>query len=180
MRGSPLTGALGSTRGDHMGHSIHGFIAGYDALTTAARDLPGARVCRLGSGFGFVPVTQEVASWDDPAAEYEYLDRLTAPMAAWGLEQSRSFPLAFVQTDYHGGTGSQCAVVWRDGAVSFGPVETVDTYDTTTPLLEGAINRAVRFLGVERGDARDEFEALGLNVYRDNEDWVAATGGSGA
>jgi hypothetical protein len=163
-----------------MGHSINGFIARHDALIAAARDLPKARVCRLVEGFGFVPLTQDVASWDDPAAEYEYLDRLTAAMAAWAVEQSRRFPIAYVQTDYHGGTGSQCAVVWRDGVVSFGPVETVDTYEKATPLLDGAINRAVRFLGVERGHARVEFEALGLNLYRDNEDWVEAAGGSAA
>ena len=161
-----------------MGHSISGFVAPQDALTAAARDLPKARVCPLHLGYGFLPLTQDVASWDDPAAEYEYLDRLTAPIAAWAVEQSRQFPLAYIQTDYHGGTGSQCAAVWRDGTLRFGPVETVDEYQAMTPLLEGAINRAVRFLGVDRGQVRDEFEALGLNLYRDNEDWIEAAGRS--
>jgi hypothetical protein len=97
-------------------------------------------------------------------------------MVAWATEQSRRFPVAYIQTDYHGGTGSQCAIVWRDGAVSSGPLETVDKQGSITPLRERAINRAVMELGVERGDARDEFEALGLNRHRDNDDWVAAAG----
>ncbi len=163
-----------------MGHSINGFVARHDALITAALDLPQARVCAANSGFAFLPLTKAVASWDDPATEYTYLDRLTAPMAAWAIRHSRTFPIAYIQTDYHGGTGSQSALVWRDGDVGFGPVETADTYEQVTPLLEGAINRAVRLLGVERGHARDEFEALGLNRHRDNDGWVEAAGGSAA
>jgi hypothetical protein len=72
-----------------------------------------------------------------------------------------------------GGVGSQCAVVWRDGAVVLGPLKTTDEDGNMTPLLEGAINRALRALGVQRGSVRDEFEALGLGWHRDNEDWVA-------
>lgn len=163
-----------------MGHAINGFIARYEALVAASRDLQNSRVCHLGAGFGFLPLTQDVTSMDDPAAGYEFVDRLTAPMAAWAGDQSRLFPLAYVQTDYHGGIGSQCAVVWREGSVCFGPVETVDSYEKVTPLLKGAINRAAHLLGVKRGDARDEFDALGLNLHRDNEGWIEAGGGSAA
>jgi hypothetical protein len=161
-----------------MAHSISGFIARQDELVAAARNFPKARVCPLHLGYGFLPLTQDFAPCDDPAAEYEVLYRLTAPVAAWAVEKSNQFPLAYVQTHFFGGTGTQCAVVWGDGILSFGPVETVHNYQTPTPLLEGAINRAVRFLGVKRGHARDEFEALALNLYRNNEDWFDAAGGS--
>ena len=47
------------------------------------------------------------------------------------------------------------------------------------PLLERAINRAVRHLGVERGGSLYEFDALGLGRHRSNEAWVAEAGGDG-
>lgn len=159
-----------------MGHNIRGFIASYDALSLAAQSLPHARVCRLQLGYGFLPVTSDVAPSVGPAADLPHVDRLTAPLASWAAEASRRCPIAYVQTDYFGGAGSQCAVVWAANAIVFGPTETGDSQGSVTPLLEGAINRAVRHLGVERGEARDEFEALGLNLHRNNRGWVGSTG----
>jgi hypothetical protein len=160
-----------------MGHYINGFVARCEPLTFGSRALPGARVCQLKLGFGFLPLTATLASRDDPAAQYAFLDRLTSPMAAWAVEQSREFAVAYIQTDYFGGTGSQCAIVWRDGAVGFGPLATGDEYGSVSQLLDGAINRAFRELGVERGDALDEFEALGLHWHRHNDGWAEAAGG---
>jgi hypothetical protein len=93
-------------------------------------------------------------------------------MNAWAIERSRTFPLAYVQTDYEGGPGVQSAVAWDGGPVVFGPLASGDVDGaTSTPILEGAINRAVRLLGVPRGNAIDEFDALGLGRHRINGDW---------
>jgi hypothetical protein len=58
-----------------------------------------------------------------------------------------------------------------------GPVRTSDLWEggkyVPTPLLDGAINRAVRLVGVERGPVRDEFDALGLGRHRSNESWLS-------
>jgi hypothetical protein len=167
---------FGGVGGCSMGHHIRGFIARQDDLRKAAASLPGAQVVPLSLGFGFLPVTEQLAGDDEPAP-FEHLERLTARLGAWAEEQSRTFPLAYVETDYFGGDGWQAAMAWVGGGAVFGPVRTSDLWEggkfVPTPLLEGAINRAVRHLGVERGAARDEFDALGLGRHRDNESWLS-------
>jgi hypothetical protein len=151
-------------------HYIHGFVARRRPLDAAVASLPGAAVCTLSSGFAFLPLPRP--SETDPPAGVRSCDRLSVAMNAWAAERSRTFPLAYVQTSYEGGPGVQSAVVWDGGTVVFGPLATGDEEGaTTTPLLEGAINRAVRLLGVSRVRAIDEFDALGLGLHRLNEDW---------
>ncbi len=158
-----------------MGHMIHGFLAGYEALATAATTLGSARVCRLGQDIGFLAATIESFSEDEPASQFDSLDRLTARMEAWAREQSNRFPIAYIQTDYFGGLGAQQAIVWRHGRVQTGPLETSNLDGRATPVTDAAINQAARQLGVQREHTLDEFEALGLGNYRDNESWIAAS-----
>ena|SRR5436190_8542052 len=159
-----------------MAHHIRGFIARQDDMQNAAASLQGARVVPLALGFGFLPVTEQLAGDDEPAP-FEHLERLTSRLGEWAEEQSRQFPLAYVETDYFGGDGWQAAIAWAGGEVVFGPVRTTDLWEggkyVPTPLLDGAVNRAVRLLGVERGTARDEFDALGLGRHRSNEGWLS-------
>ena len=73
--------------------------------------------------------------------------------------------VAEIETDYFGGSGQQRAAVWRDGAASFGPTGWHDG---------GAINDALRVLGVRRG-LGDEFDALELVRFRRFDDFAHAT-----
>ena len=159
-----------------MGHHILGFIARWEDLRRAASNLREAHVVPLALGFGFLPVTQQLAGDDEPAP-FEHLDRLTARLGQWAAEQSRLFPLAYVETDYFGGVGLQAAIAWKNGRPAFGPVRTTDLWERgrsiPTPLLDGAINQAVRHIGVARGEAQDEFDALGLGQHRSNESWLS-------
>ena len=55
----------------------------------------------------------------------------------------------------------------------FGPALTGDGEDfQTDDLPDGAINIALRKLGVLRGGSHDEFDAVGLGKHRDNESWI--------
>lgn len=159
-----------------MSHYIRGFIARADDLCRAAAELPGARVASLAFGFGFLPVTDQLAGENEPAP-FECLERLTARLGAWAEAASTALPVAYVETDYFGGDGWQTAMAWARGRVVFGPIRTSDLYEggkyVPTPLLDGAINQAVRLIGVDRGSARDEFEALGLGRHRSNESWLS-------
>jgi hypothetical protein len=155
-------------------HCIEGFIAREDELRRGTASLPGARVVPLLLGFGFLPSSSLIDENDQ--VPFEHLVKLTVPLARWAEEQSRRFPLAYVETDYFGGTGGQAAMVWARGCRVFGPVSTSNFRDderVADPLLEGAINQAMRHLGVKRGAARDEFEALGLGRHRCNESWLS-------
>jgi len=63
---------------------------------------------------------------------------------------------AVIETDYFGGHGDQAAIVYENGSV----IMTAEVAEV------GPINRALRLLGVQVGNARDEFEALALNRFR--------------
>ncbi len=65
-------------------------------------------------------------------------------------------PFAIISTDYFGGYGDQSAAVYEGNAVVFQKT-------STTP---GAINEALKRIGVKRGWFSDEFTALNLAKYR--------------
>lgn len=150
-----------------MGHSISGFIAPVGVLREQAARMKSARVAELEQGLGFLPVTEEV---DDELGggtpAYEEFYRLTDRLTGLGARMSRGGAVAYVETDYFGGTGEQAAIVWRDGEVWSGPEKS----------RIGSINSALRRLGAEKGDAYDEFDAVGLGRHRHNEDWIEAAG----
>lgn len=158
-----------------MAHYIHWFIAHLEPLRGAAAVREGMMVAPLDLGFGFLPITEDLAGPDGPRA-FENLRRLTFALADWAAERSRKFPLAYIETDYFG-VGTQAAVVWRDGAVVFGPElcesKWVDGQFLSPPYLDKAINRSLRLLGVDRGAVVDEFDAVGLGQHRFDEGWVA-------
>lgn len=140
-----------------MGYSIAAVIASMKVL---GEDRSGLPVVALEDGWGLVPFPE----WDpDP-------DPDVAPTAddkdATVRRLSAAGPVAFVRADIHAGRGTQEAVVVRDGAVVFGPVDGW-IGDGPTP-----ISRALAALGVEaRG--RDEFGTLRLDRHRHTADWLS-------
>lgn len=149
-----------------MGHHIEAFIARLEILQKGL-EYPGAvPLIPLAQGFGLLPVTDalEKALGDGGDAEnpYEAFWRLSAPLAGLGKQISAAGKVAYVETDYFGGSGSQTAMIWDKGAVIEPPCQS----------RIGAINQVLARLGVEKGDATDRFEALGLGRYRSNEEWI--------
>ena len=74
---------------------------------------------------------------------------------------SNNKKLAYIEAEYFGGEGTQACVVFSNGEIEKGPL-----------VSESAINVALANLGVAKGNALDEFEAVGLNEQRDTENWV--------
>lgn len=146
-----------------MGHSISGFVAPVGVLREYAARTREGWVAELAQGLGFLPLTPELADelGYGPRA-YEELWRLNDRAARLGARMSRGGAVAYVETDYFGGTGEQAAIVWRDGKVWSGPEK----------ARIGPVSDALRRLGVEKGDAHDEFDAAGLARHRHNDDWV--------
>ena len=66
-------------------------------------------------------------------------------------------PYAIISTDYLGGNGDQRAAVYEGDVVVL----------EKTSKAPGAINKALKRIGVKRGWFSDEFTALNLNQYRD-------------
>ena len=72
---------------------------------------------------------------------------------------------ALIETDYFGGTGDQVAAVYRKG------LDLPLIASERVPV--GAINEALRAIGVHARNGADEFDTLGLGRYRDFEDCFA-------
>jgi hypothetical protein len=71
---------------------------------------------------------------------------------------------AVLETEYFGGIGEQCAVVYEGTATLMEPRE----------ADAGPINEALRLLGLKAASGRDEFETAGLGRWRNFDDLFAA------
>lgn len=72
--------------------------------------------------------------------------------------------LAYVETEYFGGTGSQAAAAFSGGTVI-----------PPSPLSgSGAINTALRGIGIVATKRQDEFDYIGLSRHRHTSDWIEA------
>ncbi len=168
-----------------MSHYVQAFItriSTFRHLPASCRS-PYLHVAALPQSFGLMPLVDELVA--EMAASHPTEDerplesfyRLGPSIVELGRRMSRIAPVAYIETDYIGGKGSQAAVVWDRGAVALGPLIT----DTRGAIAMGpvitdtrsAINLALRRLGVQRGNARDEYEALELGRCRSNGEWAA-------
>lgn len=104
---------------------------------------------REAHGIPFLPLTDEGAT------------ELPSSIAVIAEAIAKARKVAYVEAEFFGGDGTQACVTWDA------------TLAPSRPLVDpGAINAALRFLGVKVGDHHDEFDALGLGRYRDTEDWL--------
>lgn len=74
---------------------------------------------------------------------------------------SKQCTLAYVEAEIFGGAGAQAHAVFSEGRAIGQAV-----------VSESAINDALRYLGVTKGEAHDEFEAVGLGQHRDTDEWL--------
>jgi hypothetical protein len=153
-----------------MGHRINGFIfrAGLMAPALQRHGLEHEPAAPLPQGFAFLPLTDELydkisrlSTEPTPFTNFTYL---SLPIARLAEEISKTAALAYIETDYHGGVGTQAAVLWRAGRLAAGPY---------FRWGRGPINKALRALGVKRrGWMQDRFDALALGRHRSNEKWM--------
>lgn len=73
--------------------------------------------------------------------------------------KARNRLVAYCETDYFGGAGDQGAKVWNNKKLIFHKY-----------TWFGAINEALKLLGVKCEDGKDEFDTIGLGRFRSNED----------
>ena len=104
---------------------------------------------RLGLGFGD---GRSKVILDGPFAHY------VASIAAEG-------DYALIETDYFGGIGDQVAAVYRKG-------HDLPLF-ASERVMQGAINYALRAIGVHARNGADEFDTLGLGRYRNFEERFA-------
>jgi hypothetical protein len=145
-----------------MGHTIQGLVVP-PATAAQVAAVPEATLIPLEAArLAFVPMTDALferlaALFPAPSAQpYAEFWKLSSSGSLWMEVISAAGLAAYVETDYFGGMGSQAAAVWEAGRVVLGPHQG----------QVGPINDALRFLGVARTQALDEFAAAGLDRYR--------------
>lgn len=135
-----------------MGHSIYGIVSRLELLRQHSPDLvPDAKIAALRGDFGFLFLDIDA---DD--AEENQWSELARALSAHG-------PVAVVATEYHGGTGAQMAELWDRQVQIIEP-----KWSDSDP-----INAALSWLGVAKDGFWDEFDAVGLDLFRSNHDWAA-------
>lgn len=167
-----------------MSHCVEAFLFPESLYRRVLEELPGAHFVWAPQELVMVPLTEAlqerladkgVAAVSGP---YEQFYRLSAALALKLQALSKEAPVAYIETEYHEGVGSQAAILWENGAVTLGPLKTTieeaDGQFILSPPEEYAINQVLRRLGVDKGDAPDEFEAMGLRRHRSNAGWEQA------
>ena len=150
-----------------MGYHLNAILGGYERLQAVASATPPAVVVPLAGELGLIPLTEELfdAINKGSTANYQAEERpftyLSTQIARWLQWLSVGTTIAYVEADYFGGTGTQCAVAWKDGIEVLPPIKVKD-----------AINQALRLLGVRAASGKDEFDTVGLGRHRTMEGWV--------
>jgi len=100
------------------------------------------------------------------AARNETFDVSPIGLEAALAEASRhAGALAYVETSYFGGTGSQSAAAWVDGEMR----------EATRSRGVGAINRALCAIGVREAAGLDAFDTIGLGRRRSMDAYEEVT-----
>lgn len=150
-----------------MGHSVQLIIGKGLGVQAFLRDWPMARAVELRGGWKAIPVSDdllgEIEGRMAGAVRSEALDRAPAGLErAMAAATREGGALAYVETDYFGGTGGQSAMVFANGR---------ETMAQQQSRGGGAINEALRGIGVLREAGKDEFDTVGLGERRSMADY---------
>jgi hypothetical protein len=129
-----------------------------------------ARVVLLSGDVGMVPLSEallrEIQREERPssgASAFEgVFEFLTPPVERWVRDLSNGATVAYMETEYFGGEGFERSAVFRGANVILGPLDGA-----------GAINQALRALGVTTKPGQEAFDAVGLGRHRSLDEWLS-------
>ncbi|MEV7778149.1 hypothetical protein [Kitasatospora sp. NPDC088351] len=161
-----------------MPYELQALIGPLELLRVAAAEVPAARLAPLAQGLALIPATPAFLAAlrlggdgaSGRASGFEWFpEGFERRLAAW----SKAGPIACVEADYFGGTGTQRAAVWADGRLELGPLTKAES--ERFPPEGSPISQALRRIGARvDGDHFDEFEAVGLPAHRSTGGWAPA------
>lgn len=158
-----------------MSYELSALVGPYQAAAEAAREA-GTSAVELPQGYSLVAITRQVLDHVSSLAAKPFGDtfqNLTPGVEAVARNASRAAPIAYLEAEMFGGTGIQAVVAWLDGKIWMEPASTEFGWPPPDPASRPhwAFNRALSELGVDRGEASDEFDALNLGSLRRTQDW---------
>ena len=121
--------------------------------------------------FSFIPIDEDINEvWGDTSEVIEPFENLTANLQRILQNYSADCGVAYVETEYHGGTGAQAAISWINSSVDFPATLSTTKWNSLLrrhSVTNGSpINEALQRIGVERVDGLDEFDSIGLGEHR--------------
>lgn len=158
-----------------MGHYISGIVAPLSLLREFSIKKALHPPAHLHEELGFLPLSDSHLDtlFPEQGGFDEGMLYLSAALIETLLELSHKAPLAYIETNYVGGTGSQAATMYTEGRCLMKPENT--EVGSLTKSRNGPISEALRRLGIVRGPGDyDEFDTVGLGRFRRNEDWMEA------
>ena len=156
-------------------YELRALAGRYEITAQAAREARSDAV-EVPQGYGLLPITSQVLEQlggDDVRPFGDVFRFLPAGVDALARQISLAGGIAYLEAEIFGGIGTQAMVLWRGGEVCLGPLISDFTATAKDPSSspQWPFNQALRLLGIDRGDAFDEFDALGLGGWRRTKDW---------
>jgi hypothetical protein len=157
-------------------YCLQAVVATHRVLSDLVAATVNAQIVPLGQQLSLLPVTDAllkavtIASAAQPSGFWKMPAGLDHALAAC----SANGPVAYLEADYFGGTGSQNAQVWEHGQIVLGPLHLAE--DQPFPADGSPISQALRRIGVDKGHHHDEFDAVGLSRHRETDDWLVNLG----
>ena len=148
-----------------MGHCIKAIIGKREDVCKISEDWVQAKLIELPQGFGMVPMTarllEDVEELMEPSEIEDRLglDGLDGAVVCMLEQYSFRTKLAYVETEYFGGYGTQGGVLYENGREKIPP-----------QTGSGTINVLLKELGVRRRPNADEFDQLELGKFRRTEE----------
>ncbi len=158
-----------------MGHHLRLFVGARQALSPYLAIATHARIFSLRPMASIYVLPLDDDLHDHLHESYgtgEWLDdglQLSSGDIAFAARASAGTALAYIETEYFGGMGSQAAVLWEHGALRLGPAVMTAYEARKRPQKLWPINAALRALGIEATDTDDEFQSFGLANFRSND-----------
>lgn len=148
-----------------MGHSIKAVIGKRSDVQKLAEDWVHAKLIELPQEFAMVPMTirllEDIEELMEPSVSEIQSELYGLDGSVVWLLENYSFhtKLAYIETDYFGGFGTQGGVLYENGREKIPP-----------QTGNGTINALLKKLGVWRKPDTDEFDCLELGKYRHIEE----------
>lgn len=148
-----------------MGHCIQTIVAPLVTANLVADRWPELPRLNRDNGFALFPVDAglidaRIMPDQSPTESADEFLLLTNGFRRWLRQLSCGGQLAYVETDYFGGTGGQGALVCRNNLEIMPP----------TWSESGTINQALGMIGLKGVWQADSFAAAGFTVVRSNDD----------
>lgn len=145
-----------------MAYTLQAIVAGSGTLSGS---LPGQlRLVRLSGGVDLIPLGRDaLKAYALPFLPLtdEGQQGLPSMLVELCARLSTQGHVAYVEAEFFGGAGRQAHALFSAGKAA-GQVVVSAT----------AINEALRHLGVDKGQAADEFDAIGLGQHRNTDSWL--------